>query len=130
MEPRTHLAASPLLVGTPRSLSEGAAEAGLQTTDEMAVDPWDLVHGGFVFGLADYAAMLAVNDPFVVLGAADCRFVAPVRVGEYVIAVARVIAEKGKQRLVETTASVGDKRVFQATFTCFVLEHHVLAPKE
>jgi acyl-coenzyme A thioesterase PaaI-like protein len=130
MEPRTHLATSPLLVGTPISLEEGAAEAGLQTTDEMAVDPWELVHGGFVFGLADYAAMLAVNDPFVVLGAADCRFLAPVRVGEYVTASARVTAEKGKKRTVETIATVGETRVFEATFTCFVLEHHVLASKE
>ena len=35
---------------------------------------------------ADYAAMLAVNDPFVVLGAAQTRFLAPVAVGERVIA--------------------------------------------
>jgi acyl-coenzyme A thioesterase PaaI-like protein len=48
----------------------------------MAVDDRGLVHGGFVFGLADHAAMLAVNDPNVVLGAASTRFLKPVRVGE------------------------------------------------
>jgi acyl-coenzyme A thioesterase PaaI-like protein len=44
----------------------------------MAADQRGLVHGGFTFGLADYAAMVAVNDPNVVLGAAEVRFLAPV----------------------------------------------------
>jgi acyl-coenzyme A thioesterase PaaI-like protein len=48
----------------------------------MVVDAHGLVHGGFVFGLADYAAMLAVNDPNVVLGAAEARFLKPVRRGD------------------------------------------------
>lgn len=130
MEPRTHLATDPTLVGTPISLGEGNAAVALATTAAMAVDDRGLVHGGFVFGLADYAAMLAVNDPYVVLGAAECRFLAPVQVGQQLVARAHVIGEKGKKRTVETTATVGEARVFEATFTCFVLEHHVLEPKE
>ena len=47
----------------------------------MAADGRGLVHGGFTFGLADFAAMCAVNDPNVVLGAATCKFLAPVQVG-------------------------------------------------
>lgn len=133
MEPRTHLATDPTLVGTPISLGEGNAAVELATTAAMAVDDRGLVHGGFVFGLADYAAMLAVNDPFVVLGAAECRFLAPVRTGQTLVARAHVVGEKGqigKKRTVEATATVGEARVFEATFTCFVLEHHVLEPKE
>ena len=37
-----------------------------------------------MFGAADYAAMLAVNDPNVVLGNAELRFVAPVEVPPFV----------------------------------------------
>lgn len=32
----------------------------------MAADEYRLVHGGFIFGLADYAVMLAINEPTVV----------------------------------------------------------------
>jgi len=92
----------------------------------MVADDRGLVHGGFVFGLADYAAMLAVNDPNVVLGAADVRFVAPVRVGEVVRVVATRSAVKGRKHTVETKASVGDREVFTGTFTTFVLDKHVL----
>ena len=62
------------------------------------------VCAGFVFGLADYAAMLAVNDPNVVLGSADMRFIAPVKVGDEVVATATVTESKGKKRVLEVSA--------------------------
>ncbi|RMD86986.1 MAG: thioesterase, partial [Alphaproteobacteria bacterium] len=55
--PCTHLAISPRLVGVPVSIEDGMATARLVTTAEMAADEVGLVHGGFVFGLADYAGM-------------------------------------------------------------------------
>ncbi|MCB9760208.1 MAG: thioesterase [Alphaproteobacteria bacterium] len=126
MTPNTHPLIDPALVGVPDALAPGAAAASLMTTAAMAADARGLVHGGFIFGLADYAAMLAVNDPNVVLGAADTRFVAPVRVGQRVVAEARVTAEKGRKRTVEVTARVGEEAVLTGTFTCFVLDRHVL----
>lgn len=119
--------ANPELCGEVVELSEGAATVSLTLTEQMRVDSQGLVHGSFVFGLADYAAMLAVNDPFVVLGAADCRFLAPTKVGDSVLATAKIVEEKGKKRVVEASAVVGDKEVFSATFTTFVLESHVLS---
>ena len=126
MEARTHLDADPRLCGRPLDLAEGRAQVALDTIDSMVVDRQGLVHGGFVFGLADYAAMLAVNDPNVVLGAAATRFLKPVRRGDQVIATAEVIEANGKKREVQVAARVGNRRVFEGTFTCFVLEHHVL----
>ena len=86
MRPQTHLSIDPRLCGAPVTLSPGQATVQFVATAQMAVDEHGLVHGGFVFGLADHAAMLAVNDPNVVLGAADTRFLAPVRVGDVVTA--------------------------------------------
>lgn len=126
VEPNTHLGINPDLCGEPVELDEGRATVRFEATDEMAADERGLVHGGFIFGLADYAAMLAVNDPNVVLGAADARFSAPVQVGQTVTASAEVTETSGKKRVVEASASVGDKEVFRATFTTFVLEKHVL----
>lgn len=126
MTPQTHLGAHPELVGRPLSLGEGVASATLVGDARMAVDDRGLVHGGFVFGLADYAAMLAVNDPFVVLGAAEARFLAPVRVGDALVAHAEVSSAGGRKRSVSAQVQRGDTLVFQATFTCFVLDQHVL----
>ncbi|MBH23199.1 MAG: thioesterase [Myxococcales bacterium] len=127
MSPNTHLGINAALCGAPTELTEGRATVTLTTTPEMGADDVGLVHGGFVFGLADYAAMLAVNDPNVVLGSAEVRFVAPVRVGEVVTATATLTEEKKRKRVLEATASVGDKEVFKGTFVAFVLDKHVLA---
>ena len=124
--PRTHLAIDQRLCGEPVSLSEGAATTRFTTTPEMAVDKRGLVHGGFVFGLVDHAAMLAINDPFVVLGGADVRFTAPVKVGEIVTATATRSQLKGAKHVVEVRATVGERPVLVGTLTAFVLDHHVL----
>jgi uncharacterized protein (TIGR00369 family) len=122
---RTHLLISPEWVGQTVALAEGQAEVRLATRTEMVADDRGLVHGGFTFGLADYAAMLAVNDPHVVMGAAEVRFLAPVTLGETLLATAEVVEGAGKRRLVKCTVRT-DRPVFEGTFTCFVLTGHVL----
>jgi acyl-coenzyme A thioesterase PaaI-like protein len=126
MRPVTHLDIVQGLCGTPVSLAAGSATVRLKTTDEMSVDSRGLVHGGFVFGAADYAAMLAVNDPNVVLGACECRFLAPVSVGQTIDLVATRSAQKGRKHTIEVTATVRAKTVFTGTLTTFVLDTHVL----
>lgn len=130
MKPVTHLGASPDVVGEPTHLAAGEAECTLVTTAAMTVDNHGLVHGGFVFGLADYAAMLAVNDPNVVLGAANVRFTAPVAHPTELAATARVVEATGRKRIVEVEVCSGDNGVFTGELTCFVLDHHVLDDKE
>ncbi len=125
-ESRTHLAIDEALVGTPVAIEDGLAVVELEAIGQMAADHRGLVHGGFVFGLADYAAMLAVNDPFVVLGAAQTTFTKPVRVGDVVRATARVGEASGKKRSVAVTVARGDEIVMEGTFACFVLDAHVL----
>ncbi|WP_297513514.1 PaaI family thioesterase [Thermococcus sp.] len=127
MEQRTHRLTSERLVGRPLKIEPGKAEVGLLTTEEMAVDEYGLVHGGFTFGLADYAAMLAVNEPTVVLGKAEVKFLKPVRVGERLIAKAEVLEDLGRKKLVKAEVfNEKNERVFEGTFHCYVLEKHVL----
>jgi uncharacterized protein (TIGR00369 family) len=92
----------------------------------MTADDSGLVHGGFVFGLADYAAMLAVNHPNVVLGAADVKFLKPIIRGDKVIAEARVEEIQGKKHWVAVSVTKQDDIIFQGMFTCFALKNHVL----
>lgn len=126
MKPKTHLAISPALVGEVVELKQGEALARLRTLPEMAADEHGLVHGGFTFGLADYAAMLAVNDPHVVLGGAEVRFLAPVRCGEVLDASARLEEQSGKKHRVRCVVAVDGRTVFEGVFTCFVLDKPVL----
>jgi len=122
----THLGIDQGLCGAPVELGPGRAVVELPCAAAMGVDAEGLVHGGFVFGLADHAAMLAVNHPHVVLGSADTRFVAPVRVGAVVRAEARRVAEKGRKHTIEVQCAVEGALVMTGTFTAFVLDHHVL----
>lgn len=125
MEVYTHERAEPRLLGTPVLLEDDKAVVKLTATEEMAVDDRGLVHGGFTFGLADYAAMLAVNDPLVVLGSADVKFTAPVKVGETMTATGVVEAVDGRRRGVSVEVSVGDMVVLEGTMACYVLHRHV-----
>lgn len=122
----THLCINQSLCGVPIALTEGTSHVRLITTSVMAADAQGLVHGGFIFGMADYAAMLAVNDPNVVLGAAETSFLKPVRVGDRVDAAAKVTEEKGRKRFVDVTVTLAGAVVFSGRFTCFVLDAHVL----
>ena len=124
--PNTHLQIDRRLVGEPLELGAGSASAVLVTLPEMAADERGLVHGGFVFGLADYAAMLAVNDPNVVLGSAETRFLKPVTVGERLEVRARVETTDGRKSRVSVEVLRGAETVMTGTFSCFTLDRHVL----
>lgn len=126
MQLHTHLNIDTALCGKVTRLENNYAEVLLHTTQQMRVDIQGLVHGGFVFGAADYAAMCAVNDPYVVLGASECKFIAPVKVGDAVICKACVVKEKGKKKEVSVKAYVDAKLVFEGSFTTFLLDQHVL----
>ncbi|MCG8456111.1 MAG: PaaI family thioesterase [Holophagales bacterium] len=133
--PSTHPAIEPSLSGRPTAMGEGWARVRLDTSEAMRADERGLVHGGFVFSLADYAAMLAIDHPNVVLGSAEVRFLRPVVVGDRVDAEARLEAVEGKKhRVAVAVRKASDEEgdgpgevVFEGRFTCFVPERHVLA---
>jgi acyl-coenzyme A thioesterase PaaI-like protein len=127
MDIRTHLEVNHKLLGIPLKVETGVmARVKLVASDEMKVDSKGLVHGGFTFGLADYASMLAINEPYVVLGASEVKFTSPVVVGDTILVDANVIGTNGKQRIVDINVTVEGKTVLQGKMTCYVLSEHVL----
>jgi acyl-coenzyme A thioesterase PaaI-like protein len=127
LQVNTHGKISGRLVGRPIEVVTGVrATAELVATEEMAADATGLVHGGFTFGLADYAAMLAINHPNVVLGSAQTKFTAPARVGETMTAEATVTKTEGRKNEVNVEVKVGEQKVFTGIFLCYTLEKHVL----
>jgi len=127
MRIKTHMAATPGLLGTPLLIrDDDEAVVELEAVKEMAVDDRGLIHGGFTFGLADFAAMLAVNHPYVVLAASQVRFLAPVKVGDVMRGRAEVVSREGGRREVAVEVQVGTEKVLTGTMTCYILERHVL----
>ena len=128
----THLSICEDLVGKVERIESGRfAQVSLTVDSRMRVDEKGLVHGGFTFGLADYSAMLAVNDPFVVLLSSQVRFLKPVIVGETLTARARVDETEGKKRRVRCEVfNRGQEKVLEGEFLCLVLSQHVLEKKD
>ncbi|TYT75643.1 hotdog domain-containing protein [Desulfobotulus mexicanus] len=127
MNIQTHQSMDTRLCGVPERVENGTALLTMPTLDCMVADASGLIHGGFLFGLADHAAMLAVNHPNVVLGESTCRFLKPVILGDVVLAEAKIIHSKGKKYEVAVSLRVSSKIVFSGNFICFTPEKHVLA---
>lgn len=125
-QPNTHEKISAALCGRPDELRPGFARVVLEAGLEMAADDRGLVHGGFTFGLADYAAMLAVNEPTVVLASATTKFLGPVVVGERLEAEATVDRMDGRKRFVKVTVRRGDVAVLEGEFMAVVPDRHIL----
>ena len=125
---KTHLLTSKKLVGSVISIEKNTATVTLKITKEMVVDSFNLTHGGFVFGLADYAAMAAINEPTVVLGKAEVKFMKPVIINEELTAKA-TISERVNEKKIAVNVHVSnqkDELVFEGNFVCFVLGKHIL----
>lgn len=126
MDQRTHERIAAHLCGKPVELSDGRARVALDITAEMAADARGLAHGGFTFGLADYAAMLAVNEPTVVLAGATLKFLGPVVVGDHVEAEASVDRTEGKKRWVKVTVRRAGQPVLEGELFAVVPDRHIL----
>ena len=129
MEQRTHDKIAAHLCGTPVELADGEARVALEVTADMAADGRGLAHGGFTFGLADYAAMLAVNEPTVVLAGATLKFLGPVVVGDRVEAEASVDRQEGKKRWVKVVVRRAGQPVLEGELFAVVPDRHILDGK-
>ena len=126
MEIHTHQKIDRTLCGQPLALGDGFSQVSFVPSAQRVVDESGLVHGGFIFGFADYAAMICVNHPHVVLGSADVKFLKPVKMNDSLQADARLETSKGRKRIVRVTVKKDDVTIFEGVFTCFVLDKHVL----
>jgi len=121
MSVRTHAAIDQALCGSVTSLGPGRSTVEMETTPAMTVDEHGLIHGGFIFGLADHAAMVAINEPTVVLTAASVRFLRPATAGDTLAATARADGDT-----VHVTVACGEVVIMSGEFSVRVLERHVL----
>ena len=125
---KTHLAISAELVGTIEAMETGkSARVSLTTLPQMKADEQGLIHGGFTFGLADYAAMVAVNEPSVVLLSSSVKFLKPVIIGDRLTALARIqIIEGRKQKVWCDVFNQDQQQVLEGEFLCLIPNQPVL----
>jgi acyl-CoA thioesterase len=126
---KTHQRINQELSGEVVKIEQGYVELRLTTIAEMVADDVGLIHGGYIFSAADYAAMLAVNEKNVVLVASDCQFLSPVKFHDEVNFVAKVRHKEGRKRNVHVEAFVLDIKVFEGEFKTVITEKHVLKLK-
>ena len=126
---QTHDRVNQDLSGEIIKLEKGYVELRLTTTSDMLADDIGLIHGGFIFSAADYAAMAAVNERNVVLVGSDCQFLSPVKFHDEVNIIARLRHKEGRKRNVHVEGFVLDIKVFEGIFKTVVTERHVLKLK-
>ncbi len=122
----THMKVSSSYSGEVIKLSDGYAKVLLETIEIMRADELGLVHGGFIFSAADFAAMAAVNEANVVLSSCNCLFLAPVRVGDKVTFEAQEHQKEGRKRTVSVKGYVHEIKIFEGEFKTVITERHVL----
>ena len=126
---QTHELVNSALNGEIIKLEQGYVEVRLTTNSEMLADDIGLIHGGFIFSAADYAAMLAVNEKNVVLVGSECQFLSPVKLHDEVNFVAKVRHKDGRKRNVHVEGHVLDIKVFEGEFKTVITDRHVLKLK-
>ena len=101
-------AASAMLGIEVTSWGDGRAEARMRIRPDM-VNGYDIAHGGLVFALADTAFAAACNSaaaPSVAAGA-EITFVAPARLGDDLVASARLRTSFGRTGIYDITVTRG-----------------------
>ena len=129
LELNTHTEIDRKYSGNLVELDKGYAKVVLETTKEMVVDKEGLIHGGFIFSAADFAAMAAVNEKNVVLVSSQCRFLAPAQLGDVIVFEAREEFKNKKKQNIRVIGKVKDIKIFEAEMGTVVLNQHVLKIK-
>ncbi len=126
---KTHDKIRTNLCGTIIKLDSGYSKTTLQTTKEMVLDDLGLIHSGFIYGAADYAAAVAVNEPNVIIIGARSNFLAPAKLDDLIEYEAKAKFEDSRKREIKVTAHINDIKVYEGIFHAVVLEKHIFKTK-
>ena len=125
----THQRIKNNLSGNVIQLEKGYAKVSLQTTHEMVIDELGLIHSGFIFSAADFAAAAAVNESNLVIIGARTSFLAPAKVDDLIQFEAKAKFEDSRKREINVIGKIKDIKIFEGTFHAVVLEKHIFKTK-
>lgn len=125
----THSKIRTTLVGNLTELKKGSSKVILQTIQEMVVDDFGLIHNGFIFGSAEYAAVASINEENVVVIGCRSKFFAPAKLGDIIEFEARGRFEEARKREIKVVGKINEIKVFEGIFQAILLEKHILQTK-
>ena len=125
----THYKINQALNGVLDDIEEGYARVIFTATDDMVVDNRGMIHSGFIFGAANYAAMAAVNISTAILAVSKTNFLAPLSVNDEAVFEATALQKDTRKRTVMVVGYFNNIKFFEGEFTIVVLEHHPLSLK-
>lgn len=126
---KTHTLLNDKFSGKVDKLKEGFAEIHLDIISEMFADEQGLIHNGFMFSAASFAATSAINEKYGFVIGAVVNFLSPVRQDDRVIFKAKSRQKLGRKRVVDVIGRVGDIKVFVGEFSIIIMDKHILNVK-
>lgn len=88
----------------------------LQTTRDMAFRHTDFVSDHYIYSMASSLAVAVIEADMVVTGSARVRYRFPARIGERLVARAKVGTRKGNKYVVSVRIRVGGQEIFIGRF--------------
>ena len=125
----THTEINQSLFGTLEELEEGYAKVIFTGAEEMSVDKRGMIHTGFIYGSANFAAMASVNVATAILLVSKTNYLAPLGINDEAIFEAKCQQKNTRKRNVFVTGHVNNIKFFEGEFTIVVLDHHPLSLK-
>ena len=107
-------------------LKKGQSKVVLPTTSDMIVDEFGLIHSGFIFGAAEYAAVAAINEENIVIIGCRAKFFAPAKLGDVIEFEAKGRFEEARKREIKVIGKINGVKVFEGIFQAVLLEKHIL----
>jgi len=124
------LKTSPLInrsiVGYLEEVMEGEAIIRLNCTEDMVADQKGLIHTGFMFSSANYAALLAVNEPNAITIVSKVNFLLPAVLNDEIIFKSHAMQTESRKRIVKVDGFIRDNKIFEAEFSIVIMERHIL----
>ena len=116
---------SPNIVGELLELYRNKAVVKFTPNERMTMNEGKMIHAGFVFNSASFAAMAAINKKYSVLIAADVKFLAPIELGHEVIFKAEAIQSDTKKCEVKVEGYLLDIKIFDSLFHIAVFDKKI-----
>lgn len=113
------------IVGELVELYRDKAITRFKPTDKMIMDESKMIHAGFVFNAASFAAMAAINKKHSVLIASDVKFLAPIELGHEVTFRAEAVQSDTKKCEVKVEGYLLDIKIFDSLFHIAVFDKKI-----
>lgn len=114
------------IVGFLEEIAPGEATVKLICTDDMVADQKGLIHTGFMFNSANYAALLAINEPNAITIVSKANFLLPAVLDDEIIFKAHAMQTESRKRVVRVDGFLRDNKIFEAEFSIVVMDRHIL----